>query len=72
MSHPTHKEKPPIENFLATVLSLLLIHLLSTRSPILPKWNKSLKYLPAQWHGEPKILSGSKSLILGDQQHFVW
>jgi len=41
MSHPTHKEKPPIENFLATVLSLLLVHLLSTRSPILPKWNKS-------------------------------
>jgi len=33
---------PSIENFPATVLSLLLIHLLPTRSPILPKWNKSL------------------------------
>jgi len=32
----------PIENFLATVLSLLFIHLLSTRSPIFPKSNKSL------------------------------
>jgi len=33
---------PSIEIFLAAVLSLLLNHLLSTRSPILPQWNKSL------------------------------
>jgi len=33
---------PSIESFLAAVLSLLLNHLLSTRSPILPQWNKSL------------------------------
>jgi len=38
MSNPPHKRKaPPIENVLATVLNLLLIRLLSTRSPILPK-----------------------------------
>jgi len=30
-------QSSPIENFLATVLSLLRIHLLSTRRPILPK-----------------------------------
>jgi len=41
-SPPLHKRKAPYWNFLATVLSLLLIYLLSTRSPILPKWNKSL------------------------------
>jgi len=41
-SHPRTNAKPPIENLLATVLSLLHIHLLSTRSPILPKWNKNL------------------------------
>jgi len=34
---PAQTQSPPIENLLATVLSLLLIHLLSTRSPILPK-----------------------------------
>jgi len=34
---PAQTQSPPIENFLAAILSLLLIHLLSTRSPILPK-----------------------------------
>jgi len=33
---PTQTQSPSIENFLATVLSLLLIHLLATRSPTLP------------------------------------
>jgi len=32
-------QSPPIEKFLTALLSLLLIHLLSTRNPILPKWN---------------------------------
>jgi len=68
-SPPAQTQRPPVENFLAKVLSLLLIHLLSTRSPILPKWNKSFKYLCSQWHGQPKILCGSKCLILGEQQY---
>jgi len=34
--------RSPIVNFLSAVLRLLLIHLLSTRNPIVPKWNKSL------------------------------
>jgi len=29
------------------------------------------KYLRAQWHDQPKILSGSKYLILGEQRYFV-
>jgi len=33
---PAQMQSPPIENFLTMVLRLLLIHLLSTRSPILP------------------------------------
>jgi len=31
---------------------------------------QEFKYLRAQWHGQPKILSGSKCLILGEQQYF--
>jgi len=34
---PSTNAKSPIEKFLATVLILLLIHLLSTSSPIVPK-----------------------------------
>jgi len=34
---PRTNANSPIENFLATFLSLLLVHLLPTRSPILPK-----------------------------------
>jgi len=46
MSSPSAQTQTPhIENVLATVLNLLLIHLLSTRSPILPKWNNSSKIL---------------------------
>jgi len=30
---------------------------------------QEFKYLHAQWHGQPKKLGGSKSLILREQQH---
>jgi len=44
---------PPIKHFPATVLSLLLNHLLSTRSPILPKWNKNLNtYIAVAWSAQ--------------------
>ena len=33
---------------------------------------QEFEYLRAQWHGQLKILGGSKYLILGEQQHFVW
>jgi len=39
---PAQTQSPPIENLSETVVSLLLIHLLSKRSPILPKWNNNL------------------------------
>jgi len=32
---------------------------------------QEFKYLCAQWHGQPKILSRSTYLILGEQQYFV-
>jgi len=32
---------------------------------------QEFEYLRAQWHGQLKILGGSKYLILGEQQHFV-
>jgi len=47
-------QSPPIENFLATVLRLLLIHFLSTGSPILPKWNKSLNTYMRSGMANPK------------------
>jgi len=49
---------PPTENFPATVLSLLLNHLLSTRSPILPKWNKSLNTYMRSGMVSPKLWVG--------------
>jgi len=33
---------------------------------------QEFKYFRVEWHGQPKILGGSKSLILGKQQYFVW
>jgi len=68
---PAQTQSSLMENFLATVLSLLLIHLSTKRSPILPKSNKSSNTYRAQWHRQPKILGGSKCLILGEQQYFV-
>jgi len=32
---------------------------------------QELKYLRAQWHGQLKILGGSKCWIFVEQQHFV-
>jgi len=61
-SSPAQTQSSHIENFLATVLSLLLIHLLSTRRPILPKWNKSLNTY---------VRSGIASLNIC-MRHNVW
>jgi len=33
---------------------------------------QEFEYLRAQRHGHPKILGGSKCLILGEQQYCVW
>jgi len=59
MSNPTAQTQSlPVGNFLATVLSLLVIHLLSTRNPILPKWNENYTYVrsgiasPQFWVGQ--------------------
>jgi len=38
----------------------------------LTQMKQEFKYLRAQWHSQPKILFGSKCLILGELQHFVW
>jgi len=57
---------PPIENILATVLGLLLIHLLSTKSPSYP--NETRVYIlmcAVAWLVQN--LGGSKCLILGQQ-----
>ena len=43
---PRTNAKPPTENFLATVLSLLFIH----KKPNLTQMKQELKYLRAQWH----------------------
>jgi len=33
---------------------------------------QEFKYLRAQWHDQTKIVDGSKYLILGEQEYFVW
>jgi len=48
-SPPALTQSSPIENSPATVLVLLLIHLLSTRSPILPHWNKHILTWAVAW-----------------------
>jgi len=55
---PCTNAKTPIENFVATVLRLLLIHLLSTRNPILPRWNKHLNTYMHSGMDSPKIWVG--------------
>jgi len=58
-SPPTQAQSPPpIENVIVTVLSLLLIRLLSTRSPILPKLNKSLNIYVRRGMASPKFWVG--------------
>jgi len=57
-SPPAQTQSSPIENFPVTVLSLLLIHLLSTKSPILPKWNKNLKTYMHNGMARPKFWVG--------------
>jgi len=64
-------QSPLVENFLVTVLSLLRIHLLSTRIPILSKWNKNLNtYVrsgmarPKFWVGENVWFKASSSILL--------
>jgi len=41
------------------------------KKPDLTQMKQDFKYLHPQWHGQLKILGGSKYLILGEQQHFV-
>jgi len=65
MSSPTAQTLSTRVKTLATVPSLLLIHLLSTRSPILPKWNKTINTCAVAW---PAQKFGSKCSILGEQQ----
>jgi len=50
--------RSPIVNFLSAVLRLLLIHLLSTRNPIVPKWNKSLNTYVRSVMASPKFWVG--------------
>jgi len=68
ISSPTAQtQSRTIENFLATVLSLLLIHLLST-CPFLPKWKKSLN---TYVRSGAQNMCVSKCLLLGEQQYSI-
>jgi len=42
------------------------------KKPNLTQIKQEFKYLRVRWHGQPKILNGSKCLIFGEQQCFVW
>jgi len=72
-SPPAQTQSPKTENFLATVLNLLLIHLLSTRSPILPKRNKSLNTYVRSGIASPKFWMGQKfDFRWATVAYFVW
>ena len=42
------------------------------KNPNFTQMKQEFEYLRAQRHGHPKILGGSKCLILGEQQYCVW
>jgi len=69
-SLPAQTQSSQIENFPATVLSLLFIPLCPQESQFYSNETR-FEYLRAQRHGHPKILGGSKCLILGEQQYCV-
>jgi len=41
------------------------------KKPNLTQMKQEFKYLREQWHGQPKILGGSKGWIVIEQQYFV-
>jgi len=42
------------------------------KKPNLTQMKQAFEYLHAQWHGQPKILGGSKCLILRELQYIFW
>ena len=42
------------------------------KKPNLTQMKQEFKYVRAQQHGQLKILDGSKCLVSGEQQYYVW
>jgi len=68
---PPHKRKPPYRKLSSDRSESAAYSSFVYKKPNLTQMKQEFKYLRAQWHGMPKILGGSKCLILGEQQYFV-
>ena len=72
MSSPPHKRKLPYWKLSSDLSESAAGSSFVHKKPNLTQIKQEIKYLRAQCHGQPEILGGSKCLILGEQQYFVW
>jgi len=70
MSSPPHKRKAPYWKLCSDGSEPATYSSFAHKKPNLTQMKQ--EYLRAKWHGQPKILAGSKCLILGEQRYFVW
>ena len=72
MSSGPHKRKDPYWKHSSDGSEIDAYSSYVHKKPNLTPMKQEFKYLRAQWHGQPKMLDGSKCLILGEQQYIVW
>jgi len=68
---PPHKRKTPYRKLSRDGSESAAYSSFVHKKPNLAQMKQEFKYIRAQWHDQPKILGGSKCLILGEQQYFV-
>jgi len=67
-----HKRKPPYRKLSSDRSESAAYSFFVHKKPNLTHTKQEFKCLRAQWHGMPKILGGSKCLILGKQQYVAF
>jgi len=72
MSSLSHKHKAPYWKHSSGGSESAAYSSFVRKKPNLTQMKQEFKYLCALWHGQLKVLVGSKCLILGEQQYFVW
>jgi len=68
ISNPCTNAKPPYGKLSSDYSESAAYSSFVYMKPNLTQMKQEFIYLRAQWHGQPKILSGLKCLILGEQQ----
>ena len=69
---PPHKRKAPLFKFSSDGSESAAYSSFVHKKPNLTQMKQEFKCLRAQWHDQTKIVDGSKYLILGEQEYFVW